>query len=373
MTRDPDFAWPQLDTPRYRLAATDFDALDGLAGDDHLAAWRVFLLSARSIAAAEPPLRSGLAASDAFRQFCATLAAQPEPGSDAEAAQRILANFRPYRIEPADPAERGFLTGYYEPVVEGSLTRAPGFEAPILSRPAGFDHSGPGVAAEPGPSRRVIETEAEAGRYPPVLWLRDWVEVFLLQVQGSGRVDLPDGSSLRLVYDGRNGRPYTSIGRILVETGEIPLGEMSLDRLKDWIRRNGQAAGEAGRSLMWRNESYIFFRTAPPAPGTGPTGGQGLPLTALRSIAVDRTLWPYGLPFFIEADLPWRGAAVEPFRRLMIAQDTGSAILGPARADLFFGSGPEAGRLAGGIRHAARFTVLLPRWGEAALIAEPPR
>jgi membrane-bound lytic murein transglycosylase A len=136
---------------------------------------------------------------------------------------------------------------------------------------------------------------------------------------------------------------------------------MSLDRLKGWIRANGQAPGEAGRALMQRNRSYVFFRSAPATIDEGPIGAQGLPLEALRSIAVDRTIWPYGLPFWIEADLPWRSAAPSAFRRLTVAQDTGSAILGPARADIFFGSGETAGTRAGSIRHPAGFTVLLPR------------
>ena len=184
----------------------------------------------------------------------------------------------------------------------------------------------------------------------------------MIQVQGSGLVELTDGRRLRLIYDGRNGRPYTSIGRGLIEAGEIREAEMSLARLKGWLRAAGVRPGERGRAWMQRNASYIFFRLAPDEPpGGGPIGGAGLPLTPLRSIAVDSNLWPYGLPFWIEARLPWRGAQPEPFGRLMIAQDTGSAILGAARADLFFGSGDEAGLRAGSIRHDADFRVLLPR------------
>ena len=316
--------------------------------------------SARAVLAGTPELRSALPPSRALRARCGALLAGPEPASPAAARLRLEAGFRPFRIEPLGADGNGFLTGYYEPSVEGSRHRTAEFQAPVLSRPAGFDHAGAGDAERPGPPRRAIEADAVAGRIPALVWLRDWVEVFLMQVQGSGRVSFADGSSLRLVYDGRNGRPYTSIGRILVETGRIAAPEMSLDRLKAWVRAQGQAPGEAGRALLWRNESYVFFR-AGEAREAGPTGGQGLPLTPLRSLAVDRTLWPYGLPVWVEAELPWRGPAPEPFRRLMVAQDTGSAILGPARADLYFGSGEAAGRLAGGIRHAARLSVLLPR------------
>ncbi len=347
----------------FRLVATLFDALEGFATDDLLEAYRAFLRSAQALAGGRQPLRPATAPSAAFRRLC-NQAGVLEPAT-GEAARRFFeTSFVPYRIKPTDPERAvspGFLTGYYEPVVEGALRRAPGFTAPILSRPEPFERLGPGEAAQPYPPRADIEADAARGRYPAIVWLRDWVEVFFIHVQGSARVKLPGGQVLRLVYDGRNGQPYTSIGRILVETGEIAAADLSLDRLKHWIRVQGQREGEPGRTLMQRNRSYIFFRAEPAPPDEGPIGGAGVPLTPFRSIAVDRTIWPYGLPFWIDADLPWEGAAVSPFRRLMVAQDTGSAILGPARADLFFGSGGEAGRRAGDIRHPGRFTILLPR------------
>jgi membrane-bound lytic murein transglycosylase A len=231
-----------------------------------------------------------------------------------------------------------------------------------------------------------------------LVWLRDAVEVFMIQVQGSAKVRLADGQWLRLVYAGRNGQPYTSIGRILVDEGHIHAADMSLAALKGWIRARGQKFGEPGRALMQQNRSYVFFAAQSCADlEEGPIGGAGVSLSPLRSIAVDRTIWSYGLPFWIEADIPWTRAfssevdagsrkenaskqesrtsfrfhrnekgssgGPSPFRRLMIAQDTGSAILGPARADLYFGSGDEAGRLAAGIRHPARIVVLLPNAG----------
>ncbi len=172
---------------------------------------------------------------------------------------------------------------------------------------------------------------------------------------------LPDGRQARLVYDGRNGRPYTSIGRELIRTGEIAENEMSLARLKHWLRGHGLRPGERARSLMQRNQSYIFFRLEERFDRSeGPIGGAGVPLTPLRSIAIDRTIWRYGLPFWIEAALPGPAGLVEPFRRLMVAADTGSAILGAARADIFFGTGDAAGARAGAIRHPGDFWVLLP-------------
>jgi membrane-bound lytic murein transglycosylase A len=233
--------------------------------------------------------------------------------------------------------------------------------------PAGLDPSLSGARLDadgrlaPYPDRAAIEAATEDGALRPILWLKDHVELFLAQVQGSARVALPDDRTVRLAYDGRNGQPYTSIGRLLIEAGAIQESDMSLAALKDWLRRHGQGRGEEGRVLMQRNRSYVFFKLDEHLLlNEGPTGGAGLPLTPLRSIAIDRRLWPYHAPFFIDANLPWRGPAPSPFRRLMIAQDTGSAILGPARADIFFGTGDEAGARAGDIRHDAQFAVLLP-------------
>jgi membrane-bound lytic murein transglycosylase A len=249
----------------------------------------------------------------------------------------------------------GFLTGYYEPIVEGSLTASRDFTAPVLARPDNLE------SLSPYPSRAAIEVGAIEGFTAPVVWLRDRVEVFLVQVQGSARVRLADGRVLQLVYAGRNGQPYTSIGRILIESGEIAETDMSLATLKHWIRAHGQNQYDAGLELMQRNKSYVFFTLQEHSdPAVGPTGGQGAGLTALRSIAIDRAIWPYGLPFWIAADLPWQSSSVSPFRHLMIAQDTGSAIVGPARVDIFFGSGDDAGARAGDIRHAGDVVVLLP-------------
>ncbi len=294
---------------------------------------------------------------------------------EAEARDFFTRHFAPQAVS----VREAFFTGYYEPVVEGARERSAAFSAPLLARPddlvgfAPYDprpdwardlaaaRVGPDGTLSPYPSRRAIEAAAENGAFRPLVWLRDWVEVFLIHVQGSARVRLPDGRRLRLTYAGRNGRPYTSIGRILAKSGAIAPGAMSLDRLKAWLRDNGQAEGQPGRALMQRNASYIFFDATPDSDEAGPIGGAGVPLTALTSIAVDRTRWCYGLPFVIDAALPWAGPQPAPLRRATIAEDTGSAIVGPARVDLFLGSGPEAGRLAGGIRHKGSLTVLVPR------------
>ncbi len=337
------------------LTPLSFEDLAGFRQDDHLEAFRVLARSCAAIVDKTPPLRDGVAASAALKAI-ANAALRQEVRDTAQARRFFERHFRPCRLSArAGVRDAGFLTGYYEPFVEGSPLRTRNFTAPLRARPDNFD------ALAPYPDRAAIEAGAIERHAPAIVWLRDWVEVFLAQVQGSARVRCADGSLLRLAYAGRNGHPYSSIGRILIDTGEIAEADMSLATLKQWIRAHGQKPGDAGALLMHRNKSYVFFSLHEECePALGPMGGQGISLTALRSIAVDRAIWTYGLPFWIAADLPWRGSSPSPFRRLMIAQDTGSAITGPARADFFFGSGDDAGARAGDIRHAGDVVVLLP-------------
>ena len=330
-------------------------------------------MSARALAAGQAEGRAARAPSAALKA-AAGAALGSGVGSEGQARAFFERWFRPWRIVPEADSD-GFLTGYYEPVVEASRVETAAYGWPLLARPADLVAFAPADAPQDFPDgvtgarRRADEslvpyddreTIERAGR-DPVVWVRDAVEAFLIQVQGSAQLVFPDGGRARLAYDGRNGLPYASIGRILIETGAIPEPAMSLASLKAWLRGAGLGEGEAGLKLMRRNRSFVFFRLVPDFdPASGPVAGAGVPLTPLRSIAVDRTLWSYGLPFWIEADLPWAGDAPTPFRRLMIAQDTGSAIVGPARADLFFGAGEAAGARAGAIRHRGALTVLMP-------------
>ena len=290
--------------------------------------------------------------------------------SDLKARDFFKTHFQPFRVH-TDPA--GFVTGYYEPEVEGALQASADFSAPIIARPGDLltlSEMQDGLMAlrrlpngglAPYPTRAQIENGQVAG-LESLVYLKDMVEVFLIQVQGSARIRLPDGQCLRLRYDGRNGHPYTSIGRILIEQGEIGQSEMSLARLKSWLRDNGLEPGGRARAIMQTNQSYIFFaRDDILTEAQGPIGGAGLSLYPLRSLAVDRSLWSYGLPFWLEADFHLEQTGSESFSRLMLAHDTGSAIVGAARGDLFLGTGETAGYHAGNIRHAAQFTVLLPK------------
>jgi membrane-bound lytic murein transglycosylase A len=366
------------------LQPLNFADLCGFADADHREALALFAQHAAAILSDRPVLRQAQPASAALRAICRRALEHPAQ-TQAEARAFFETFFVPHRVLPqgeSGPAE-GFLTGYYEPVTAGSLTETAIFRAPILGRPddlvtlapgetfPGFEPSLSAARLLPDgslsayPDRAAIESGALESHATPLVFLADPVEVFFAQVQGSARITLPAGRGLRLTYAGRNGHPYTSIGRILVESGEIAADSIGLKSVKAWIRAHGQKPGEAGRDLMWANKSYVFFSSnSDLSIDDGPIGGAGLSLVPLRSIAIDRSLWSYGLPFWLSAELPWQSASLSPFRKLMIASDTGSAILGAARADIFFGSGAEAGACAGSIRHVCGFIVLLPRESE---------
>jgi membrane-bound lytic murein transglycosylase A len=356
-----------MNVPEPVLNPASFGDLAGFDDDDCREAFACFLVSCR--APRDVP-RSGRPPSASLQATFA--AARAVDANDPVRARAFFADhFMPHRV--VVPEQRGFLTGYYQPRLRGSPRPSPRFPTPVLGRPddlvtfrdgdrpPGLDPrlSGGSRLADgavvPYPDRAAIEDAAAS----PVLWLEDPVELFMAQVQGGALVTLDDGAVVRLAYDGRNGQPYTSIGRLLIESGAIAEADMSLAKLKDWLRANGLEPGHPARDLMRRNRSYVFFKVVPD--GGEPVAGAGVPLTPLRSIAVDRTLWSYGLPFFIQAELRWKSPRREPFRRLMIAQDTGSAILGAARADIYFGSGDEAGVRAGDIRDEGDFFVLLPK------------
>ena len=357
--------------------AIGLDRLPGFNADNLADAWASFLLSCERIVSGDAGIRPGVPPDGALVAVCADALALGAAAPEAIRAF-LTERFRAFRVRPAQGSSRGFLTGYYEPIIEGSWTRTAGFAEPLLARPddlvtlrpgddwRGLDgrlsggRVGPDGGLIPYPTRAEIDADHLAGGQKPLVHVRDAIEAFMIHVQGSATVRVGD-ELIRMTYAGRNGRPYTSIGRILIERGDVPLAEMSLARLKQWVRDHGQGPGEAGRDLLWRNESFVFFEIdRSPARQIGPIGAAGTPLRPLRSIAVDRTLWPYGLPFWIDAEIPAVDRAAAPFRRLMIAQDTGTAIVGPARADIYIGAGDASGAIAGDIRHPADMYVLLP-------------
>ncbi|MEM6852281.1 MAG: murein transglycosylase A [Pseudomonadota bacterium] len=272
-----------------------------------------------------------------------------------------------FRKRPGDKTT-GVLTGYYEPEIKGALEPSEAFSAPLLSRPddlimvdlgafrpdlagvriAGFDDGG---RLRPYADRAAIEAGALGEQGAPLAWV-DPVEAFFLQIQGSGRVALADGQPLRVGYDGQNGHPYTAIGRVLVERGDLELEDASLASIKTWLRAHPEEAA----AVMNTNASYVFFRAIEEgAPSDGPLGAQGVPLTADASLAVDRRYHAMGTPIWVaEAEGESR------YARLMIAQDTGGAIRGPLRGDAFRGTGAAAGAAAGGMRRQTEFVLFLP-------------
>ncbi len=330
-----------------RLRPSGLFASEAWARDDHAAAYDGFLETARRIAAGGDALRAGRAPRPALVRVCRAAAAAGRLGRDA-ARDFFEKGF--HALDVAPPGGDAFLTGYYEPEIPASRIRTAGFPAPALGLPDDL------VRIAPYPDRSAILDGALAGRGLELVWL-DPIELFFAQIQGSARLRLPDGTRLRLAYAGRNGRPYRAIGRIVVDEGHVPREEMTMQRLKAWLRAD---AAEADR-VMRMNPSYVFFRLVPDDSSRGPVGAAGVPLSPMRSIAVDRTLWSYGTPFFVSAELPEPDGTSSRFDGLTVAQDTGTAITGPARIDLFFGSGLQAGERAGLVRHPGRLTVLLPR------------
>lgn len=289
----------------------------------------------------------------------------------ADARTYFEFSFEPFATSAETP---GFVTGYYEPELRGSRIPSPKFRIPIYGRPddlvttinetdraahnetvTGFRQTTDGKV--PYLTRGEIEAGALAGRGLEVLYTDDPIDLFFMHVQGSGIVQLDDGRSLRLTYAGKNGHPYTSIARILVDRGELDANNIDMEAVKAWLR----ADPKRGRALMQMNASYIFFSVLPDEEAAkGPRGAEGVALTPGRSLAVDPAHIPLGTPVFVTVpDLA--EADGRPFRRLMIAQDVGSAIRGPQRGDIFFGTGAGAGALAGRTRHPARFHVLRPK------------
>ncbi|MDJ0512536.1 MAG: MltA domain-containing protein [Methyloceanibacter sp.] len=289
--------------------------------------------------------------------------------SETDARTFFETAFDAFALDTETP---GFVTGYYEPVLRGSRTRSPQYSIPIHGRPddlittigeteraahnehvTGFRETADGPV--PYYARAEIDDGALAGRGLEVLFTDDPIDLFFMHVQGSGLVHLDDGTSVRLTFAGKNGRPYTSIARALIDRGELDPDDIDMDSVKAWLRVDATR----GRELMERNESYIFFAELPWAKDTiGPRGAEGVPLTPGRSLAVDPSFIPLGTPVFVTVP-GLEDTNRRPFRRLMIAQDVGSAIRGPQRGDIFFGTGEAAGMQAGRTRHAAQFHVLM--------------
>jgi membrane-bound lytic murein transglycosylase A len=281
---------------------------------------------------------------------------------DATARAYFERWFRPVQVTAIDGGD-GLFTAYYEPELRGARRPGGRYTVPLYGRPADLvvrpDNSVGRMAGgrfEPYPSRAEIDAGAVQPPPPVLLWLDDPVDAYVLQVQGSGRVQLAEGGSTRVGVAATNGRPYVSIGRLLVQRGQLTVEGASMQSIRAWLRANPAA----GRALINENPRYVFFRETGAA---GAVGAQGVPLTAGRSLAVDPAFVPLGAPVWL--DTAWPGRPGQPLRRLMVAQDTGGAIKGAVRGDVFWGTGEAALAEAGRMHQAGRYYVLVPR--EAAL------
>ena len=302
-----------------------FEDLKGWADDDHRAALDVY----------------GTTAPQALRERAAI----------APVARGFFEqDFCPVLIE--DGADMVF-TGYYEPEFAARRTPDSTYCHPIYGTPADLDPE------EPYHTRREIDQDATlADQGLELAWMADPVDLFFLQVQGSGRLRLPDGKMMRVGFSAKNGHPYTSVGKTLIARGEFLPDDVSPEAIRAWISENETA----GRALLWENKSYVFFKEITEIPADqGPLGAMGHSVTAGRSIAVDPAITPLGAPVWIETN------GITPMHRLMVAQDIGSAIKGAQRADIFFGSGEGAGKLAGQVNDGGRMIVLIPRGMAAGL------
>ena len=318
-----------------RYTVLDYSDLDGWADDDHGAALDVFRSTCRDMN--DPDWRS----------LCAVAGEIP----DAKAFFELF--FRPVLIEDGQPA---LFTGYFEPELDGSRTRSGRYRYPVYAMPPQARVSRPWHTR-----REILQGGIMNGRGLEIAWVDDPVELFFLQIQGSGRIKLPNGGTIRVGYSGSNGHEYRSIGAELVRRGTYAAHQVSAQVIKNWVKRNPAA----GTELLFHNPSYVFFREVSEVPAElGPLGAMNRSITTMRTVAVDPAFVSLGAPVWIEKD------GKNPLRRLMVAQDTGSAIKGAQRADVFFGTGDRAGREAGRLRDPGRLMVLMPIQRAYALLPE---
>jgi membrane-bound lytic murein transglycosylase A len=354
------------------LQPVEFGDCPGWEDDRQLEAFTAFARSARRVL--EKPYKSGsLGISYEALEPVFADSRETNVQTDEQARRFFEKWFQPARIVP-DVATSGFVTGFYEPEVIASPVPTEEFTVPFLRRPADLvdigDNNRPQqfdpyfAFARQTPEgleeyydRRAIESGALEGQGLEIAFVSSLADAFFIHVQGAARLKMTDGSLRRITYAAKTGHRFTGVGQILLDRGAIKPEDISMQSIRQWLAENPQEAQE----LLWNNRSYIFFREAAVSNNElGPIAAAKVPLTGGRSMAVDRLLHTFGTPFYIHApDLKAFGGG--HFSRLMIAQDTGSAIVGPARGDLFAGSGHGAGEIAGGIRHNADFYALVPR------------
>lgn len=329
---------------RSRWVAADWSELPGWGEDRASELW--------------PALQRGcLRPAPGWAELCAQAALAPpaDLADDREVALWLMQHLQPWRVESLNGEAQGLITGYFEPQLDATRRPKGAFQVPLHAAPPDLAQRRPYYTRQ-----EIAEAPLRARlRAQEFAFLDDPIDLLLLQIQGSGRLRISDGNGrpqlLRVAFAGHNDQPYQSIGKVLIERGELRPGEASWPAIRDWARRNPQRVNE----LLWSNPRYVFFREEPlPDVNLGPRGGQGVPLTPGRSIAIDRTSIPYGTPVWLDATEPLSST---PLRRLVMAQDTGSAIVGAVRADYFWGWGAEAEAQAGRMKQALRLWALWPR------------
>ena len=355
---------PAVTLPVAPFAASQWDMLPDWQALDLAPSWAAFLQSCRA-----------LKSKPHWQEICARAG---QLSSDDNVALHLFYEtwFTPYRVRNPDGSEQGMITGYYEPKLYGSRTRTARFRYPLYAAPddlltVDLGEAYPqlkdlrlrgrlqGKRVVPYYSRGEIDAKADSAnalKARELFWVDNAVELFFLQVQGSGRIELPDGKLVKVGYADQNGYPYISIGKKLVEMGELKLEEASMQGIKNWAEKNPDKLP----ALLAQNPSYVFFRELPDGL-SAPLGALGVPLTGAYSLAVDARIIPLGAPVFLSTTYPDDGA---PLNRLMLAQDTGGAIRGAVRADFFWGFGEAAGAQAGKMKQQGRMWVLFPKGAE---------
>src|SRR6476620_7106882 len=338
-----------------KLETLSFSALDGWQDDDHAAAFATFLKSCRAILNANKTIRSARPLLAGLFKACdrATAAGQ----LDRERARAFFEdNFKPVRVMPGGQPE-GFFTGYYETEVDGSRFPSDEYTVPIYAAPEETVRRKKSTVFA-NLDRTKIEDGALAGKDLEICYVKSPIDVFFAQIQGSTRVKLDNGKLLRLNYIASNGMPYTPVGKFLIDRGIVSKEEMSMDKIREFMESNP----DEGKELRRKNRSFVFFQETPLGTHDECIGAQGVPLTPGRSLAVDKRIHIYGTPVWIDAELPIESEKPESkFRHLLFAQDTGSAIVGPARADIYFGHGEEISHIAGRIKPNGQFVMLAPQ------------
>lgn len=361
------------------VEALSFDKLDGWQNDNQAAAFAAYLKSCGAILHGTKAMRTARPVYGGLFNACRNATGVAASGSiDAATARKFFEdNFKPVRILPEMKTygyysgADGFYTGYYEPEVTGSRVKTAEYSVPLYGVPSKVAGKKSKVFGQY--DRTDIEKGALDGKGLEICWVRNPVDAFFAQIQGSTRVKLTDGALMRLNYIASNGKPYTPVGRILIDQGVYTPEEMSMDKIRAYMEANP----EEGQALREKNRSYVFFSKTTLEPHEECLGAQGIQLTPGRSIAVDPSMHVYGTPVWIDAKLPLKSEAPEDaFQRLMIAQDTGSAIRGAARADIYFGHGPDIPSIAGRIKQFGKFVMLVPKdvtvKGDAEVAASVP-